>query len=124
MLKKQVFLISIIYTVALTAACLMRLNNLPTIKVSSGDKIFHFLAYLVLTFLWVNTFIYKFKWKKETAIIYGATICIVFGIIIEVLQGSVTSYRSSGIYDVLANMSGVFFIVILFSLTKNRTIQN
>ena len=123
MLKKQVFLISIIYTVALTAACLIRLNNLPTIKVSSGDKIFHFLAYLVLTFLWVNTFIYKFKWKKETAIIYGATICIVFGIVIEVLQGSLTSYRSSDIYDVLANMSGVFVMVMFFAVKKNRTIK-
>ena len=123
MLKKQVLLISIIYTVALTAACLMRLNNLPTIKVSSGDKIFHFLAYLVLTFLWVNTFIYKFKWKKETAIIYGATICIVFGIVIEVLQGSLTSYRSSDFFVFLANLSVFFVMFIIFTIKKNRTIK-
>lgn len=113
-LKKQFFLMSILYATALAVVCLIKLNNLPNIGVSFGDKIFHLLAYLVLTFLWVNTFIYKFKFKKESAIVYGGVLCIAFGIIIEVLQGSVTSYRSSDIYDVVANTLGVLIMVLIF----------
>lgn len=123
MLKKQFFLLSILYTVALAAVCLIRLNNLPNIGVSFGDKIFHLLAYLVLTFLWVNTFIYKFKIKKVSAIVYGGVFCIAFGIIIEVLQGSVTSYRSSDIYDVVANTLGVLVMVLIFVIINLVTIK-
>ena len=122
-LKKQFFLLSIIYTLALTAVCLIRLNNLPDIKVSNGDKIFHLLSYLVLTFLWVNTFIYKFKLKKEQAIVYAGISCIAFGIIIEILQGSVTSYRSSDIYDVVANTCGVLIMVLIFVFKNLVTIK-
>lgn len=103
---------------ALTAVCLIRLKNLPNIGVSFGDKIFHLLSYLVLTFLWVSTLNYKFKFKIEKAIIYGAVFCIVFGIIIEVLQGSVTSYRSSDIYDVIANTCGVLIMALIFVIKK------
>jgi len=122
-LKKQFFLLSIIYTLALTTVCLIKLNNLPDIKVSNGDKIFHLLAYLVLTFLWVNTFIYKFKLKKEHAIVYAGVFCIAFGIIIEVLQGSVTSYRSSDIYDVVANTCGVLIMILIFVIKNLVTIK-
>ena len=113
-LKKQFFLLSILYAITLAVVCLIKLNNLPDIRVSNGDKIFHLLSYLVLTFLWVNTFIYKFKFKKERAIVYAGLFCIAFGIIIEVLQGSVTSYRSSDIYDVVANTLGVLIMVFIF----------
>ena len=123
MLKKYFFLLSVLYTAALTTVCLIRLNNLPNIGVSFGDKIFHLLAYLVLTFLWVNTFIYKFKIKKETAIVYGGLFCIAFGIIIEGLQGSVTSYRSSDIYDVLANTCGVLIMALIFVIKNLVTIK-
>lgn len=123
MLKKQYFLLSILYTVLLAAVCLIRLNNLPDIRVSNGDKIFHLLAYLVLTFLWVNTLIYKFKLKKESAIVYGGLFCIAFGIIIEVLQGSVTSYRSSDIYDVVANTFGVLIMTLIFVIKNLVTIK-
>ncbi len=114
---------SILYTTALAAVCLIKLNNLPNIGVSFGDKIFHLLAYLVLTFLWVNTFIYKFKFKKESAIVYAGVFCIAFGIIIEVLQGSVTSYRSSDIYDVVANTLGVLIMVLIFVIKNLVTIK-
>lgn len=123
MLKKQFFLISVLYTTALAVVCLIKLNNLPNIGVSFGDKIFHLLAYLVLTFLWVNTFIYNFKLKKVFAIVYGGVFCMAFGIIIEVLQGSVTSYRSSDIYDVLANTLGVLIMVMIFVIMNLVTIK-
>jgi glycopeptide antibiotics resistance protein len=44
---------------------------------------------------------------------------IIFGIIIEVLQGTVTAYRSSDINDVLANTIGVLLMSVVIGM-KNK----
>jgi VanZ family protein len=122
-LKKGLLLISILYTVVLTTLCLVRLDNMPNVGVTFSDKIFHLLAYVVLTFLWINTILYKFELKKQSAILYGAIFCIIFGIVIEVLQGSLTSYRSSDFYDVVANTCGVLLTVLFLSIKKLAVIK-
>lgn len=120
MLNKKVLAISVsvLYTAVLISLCLMKLNKVPYIGVSNGDKIFHSLAYVMLTFLWVNTFLQASKIKKEIVIPYVALFCIIFGIIIEVLQGTITDYRSSDIYDVVANTAGVLLTVLILSIHK------
>jgi VanZ family protein len=118
-LKKQVFLLTLIYTTALTVVCLIKINKLPSLGVSFTDKIYHFLAYTVLAFLWYSTFLFKFKFEKSKALIYASIFSIIFGIIIEVLQGVLTVYRAADFYDVVANTSGVLFVVIIL-LLKNR----
>ncbi|MFI1771844.1 VanZ family protein [Thalassobellus citreus] len=119
MLKKKALLISIIYTLALTYASLVKLNNVPDIGVSFGDKIFHFLAYSLLAFLWFSTFLFNFNFKEKKAITYAAVISVIFGIIIEVLQETLTVYRSMDVYDVFANSSGVLLTVLVLVLKKN-----
>ena len=120
MLNKKALLLSIslVYTIALTYVCLMKLNKMPDVGVSYGDKIFHLLAYALFSFLWINTFLQAFKTKKEIVIPYVAMFCIVFGIIIEVLQGTITDYRSSDVFDVVANTAGVLLTVLILSLQK------
>jgi len=111
-LKKLFFPAVVIYTIALTTVCLATLKNVPDIGVSFGDKIFHFLAYFVLAILWFCTFFYNFNLKKRRAIIYSAIISISFGILIEVLQETLTSSRALDVYDIVANTSGVMLAVI------------
>jgi len=118
-LKKKALAISIIYTLAISYASLVKLNNVPDIGVSFGDKIFHFIAYSLLAFLWYSSFLYNFRYKEKKAIIYSAVISIIFGIIIEVLQDVLTVYRSMDIYDVFANSSGVLLTVVVLVLKKN-----
>ena len=43
----------------------MKLNKIPDVGVSYGDKIFHLLAYALFSFLWINTFLQAFKTKKD-----------------------------------------------------------
>lgn len=119
MLKKTALAITLIYTVALTYASLVKLNNVPDIGVSFGDKIFHFLAYSLLAFLWFGAFLFNFNFKEKRAIIYAAIISVVFGIVIEVLQETITVYRAMDIYDVIANTSGVLLTVLVVALKKN-----
>lgn len=123
MLKKLLLLVSILYTLVLAAVCLIKIKKLPEIGVSFGDKIFHFLAYTVLAFLWFNTFFNTFKLKKKKALIYAALFSIVFGIIIEVLQGTIATSRSSDVYDVMANTMGVFLTVIIVFIRNLITIK-
>lgn len=123
MLKKLLLLVSILYTLVLAGVCLIKIKKLPEIGVSFGDKIFHFLAYMVLSFLWFNTFFNTFKLEKKKALTYAALFSIVFGIIIEVLQGTITVSRSSDVYDVMANTMGVFLTVIIVFIRNLITIK-
>ena len=123
MLKKLLLLVGILYTVVLATVCLITIKKLPEIGVSFGDKIFHFLAYTVLAFLWFNIFLNTFKLKKRQALIYAAFFSIVFGIIIEVLQGTLTTSRSFDVYDVMANTMGVFLTVIIVFVKNLITIK-
>lgn len=124
MLKKQALIIAIFYTLGLAVVSLITISNLPDAGISFADKIFHFIVYGVLTYLWVNTFFFKFKWSKVKAITYASVLSVVFGIIIEVLQGSVTTSRFMDVYDALANTLGVLVMVLVLLLNKKTLIKN
>jgi VanZ family protein len=120
-LKTYSFLLVILYSVALTVVCLIKIEGINKVGISFGDKIFHSLSYVVLTFLWFNTLFNKFKLNKSKALMYAVIISIIFGIIIEILQGTLTVYRSADINDVLANSLGVMFTAAVIGI-KNKFI--
>ncbi len=124
MLKTYALLIAVLYSIALTTVSLIQIKGIPDVGISFGDKIFHFLAYSVLIYAWFNTLFFKFKFKKTSAILYAAIFSIVFGIIIEVLQGSVTSYRSSDLYDAIANTLGVLLTALVLLINSKTHIKN
>ena len=121
MLKTYFFVITILYSIALTVVCLIELNGFIEVKISNGDKIFHSLSYVVLTVLWYYTFYYNLKFNKINALIYAVAVSIIFGIVIEVLQGAVTTYRSSDINDVFANSFGAILAAVVIAV-KNKYI--
>jgi VanZ family protein len=116
-LKKNALLVSLTYTIALLTVSLLKLDldSVEDIVPSFSDKIFHFLAYTLFTWLWFNTFYYKFNYSKSKGILRSIIISVTFGIIIEVLQQLVTTSRSFDLLDVLANFLGVLFATILIN---------
>ncbi|MWW24731.1 VanZ family protein [Algibacter lectus] len=119
MLKKSAIVLAVLYTVALTAACLMSLKDMPKVDVSNGDKIFHFGAYAAFTVLWYAAFIFNFKLEQMKALLYATVFAVVFGIVIEVLQDTMTDYRAMDIYDVVANSLGALLTaLILWRINK------
>lgn len=124
MLKNLFFISSITYTNFLAIVCLITLNKVPKVGISFADKIFHCFAYMVLSSLWYITLTYRFKFKRKGALIYASGFSILFGIIIEVLQGTLTTSRAFDVYDVVANTIGVLLTVIFVSVNKNITIKN
>jgi VanZ family protein len=123
-LKKKWILSAIVYTIALTTASLMTLRNIPSFGVSFGDKIFHFLAYFVLTSLWAFAFFNNYNFKKAKAIQYAFFVSVAFGILIEVLQETITTARSLDIYDMLANTLGASLAVLVLKVYKFMRIKN
>lgn len=119
MLKTYSLFITICYSIGLTIVCLVNLSGLNTVSFSNGDKIFHSLAYFILTFLLYITFYYKYRVNKTKAVIYAILISIIFGIIIEVLQGTLTATRDSDILDVFANTLGAVLASIVIGI-KNK----
>tara|TARA_R110000868_G_scaffold399053_2_gene672606 strand:+ start:14704 stop:15081 length:378 start_codon:yes stop_codon:yes gene_type:complete len=118
-LKTYSLLITLVYSFALAAVCLIQINGLSEVKIPNADKIFHFFSYAILVFLWYITLFYKFKLNKSKSIIYTIVISIMFGIIIEVLQGCCTGTRQADIKDIFANTLGALFATLLIYI-KNR----
>ncbi len=123
-LKTLTLLATVLYTTALAVVCLIRLNNLPDVGFSFGDKVFHFLAYSVLTVLWFGTFLYYTAANRSKAILYALIFAVVFGIIIEVLQDTMTDFRSLDVYDMVANSLGALLTAGTLWLNRALRVKN
>tara|TARA_R110002073_G_scaffold62945_2_gene157726 strand:- start:412 stop:786 length:375 start_codon:yes stop_codon:yes gene_type:complete len=122
-LKKVTFLVALGYSVALGAVSLITLD-IPNVQISFADKIFHFLAYSLFTVLWYLAFFYTFSFKKRKSIIYAAVLAILFGIVIEVLQDTITTSRTLDVYDALANTFGALVTTMIIGIKNSLYVKN
>lgn len=125
MLKKKALLFSIVYTVALISVSLAKLDldEVEELIPSFSDKIFHLLAYFICTWLWFNSFFYRFKNNKTQSIIRSIIVSAFFGIIIEVLQKVITTFRSFDVLDIVANLLGVLIAALLINNYFNKEVK-
>jgi VanZ family protein len=119
-LKKWALPILILYALALTIFSLVRLNDIPSLGFSFDDKIYHFVAYFIFTVFAFN-FCRKQVWTYTLLI--AATSVIVFGIIIEVLQFTMTSYRTLDVYDIIANTLGALISAVVLRFLNNTKLN-
>ncbi|MGC6432455.1 MAG: VanZ family protein [Jejuia sp.] len=124
MLKRYSLFLAVPYTLALLCASLMSLKDMPEVDVNHGDKIFHFLAYAILSFLWYFVFYFKMSQTSKRAILYAVFLAVVFGIIIEVLQGTLTTYRAFDVYDAIANSLGALLTGIVLWVKAKLQVKN
>jgi len=104
------------YVFLLTALSLIKLEKLPALGSSYDDKIFHFFSHAVLTGLCFN---YIKRTEASKPILFSALVPVIYGISIEWLQGIGTNLRASDGYDVIANILGMIFVIIIISIYKN-----
>jgi VanZ family protein len=75
-------------------------------------------------FLWALFFIARSgKPKYNYLILIIACFAFIYGIIIEVLQGTLTETRTTDIYDVLANGLGIVAAVLVLILLQSNLIK-
>ena len=123
MLKTYALITTLIYSAALALVCLVPLNGVIKVNITLGDKIFHAVTYMILSFLWYLTFYYNLNSSKTKALLYAMLVSITFGIIIEILQGTVTAYRSADINDVIANTIGVLIMSVVIVIKNKSTVN-
>lgn len=124
------FLISaaVVYTLAIAVGSLIPPVGIMNQTFRFSDKLLHLGAYFGLTLLWICCWVLA-GWKNfgnntanplfRTMLVIGA-LASCYGIIIEVLQGVMTSYRTLDLWDVLANTTGVILAILLCSLFINK----
>jgi VanZ family protein len=80
-----------------------------------SDKVYHLFAYFTLAICWLFSF-----YKKPKAKYIIVITCIIYGIIIEVLQHTLTMYRTGDYKDVLANTLGIMLGLVVFNLILKK----
>ncbi|MDH3321631.1 MAG: VanZ family protein [Flavobacteriaceae bacterium] len=113
LLEHNAITLAIIATVIIA---FLSLTSVPKIdlglKLKSGDKYIHALAYFILSSVWYFA-LYE-KLKKVRFKIFVIFALIFYGIILEALQGGLTNYRTADFMDVLANIIGIVMATLIF----------
>ena len=118
---RSLLALAISYTIGITLASLISLNEIPKIEVPGKDKSVHFLFYFFLTLFWNFALQKKYKNWALKYIVVSAT--IIYGIVIEVLQEVITQNRQADKYDVLANSAGALLALLVLFLLKKQNFK-
>jgi VanZ family protein len=117
LLKDKIIFIAIIVAVSIGFLSLIKAPEAP-IKISYLDKIYHVIAYFVLALTWLLSFPFSREKPKVKYVI--AFSCVFYGIVIEVLQTTLTTYRTASFLDVVANTVGVFMAFLIFKVVYKK----
>ena len=112
LLKDNAIFIAIFITVSIAIGSLVKPDLITIKSISVSDKTYHFIAYFFFMFSWLYTFLKNIKY-----LILG---CLIFGIVIEILQGTITSYRTTSYLDILANSVGIGLAVLIFHFFEKK----
>jgi len=100
---------------ATLGVAILSLGAVPKLNIGldlkSSDKYLHFIAYFSLCLLWF--FALKDRLHRYIFRILIPVGLILYGIILEGMQGGLTTYRTADIYDAIANTAGVLGAMIL-----------
>ncbi len=107
----------------LLALSLIKVNTAGPELPTNSDKIFHAVAHFVFTVLWYLAFVSK-KVENKSAIIYAFISSTIFGIAVEILQGTLTQNRESDVKDIIANIIGAIIASILIISIKKDSLKN
>jgi len=114
LLERNAYTIAILITVLVTISSLVSLKGMSSISIniSHFDKIIHAISYFTLAISWF--FATQNHFNKKNFKVKLILFLISFGIIIEAIQGGLTTHRQADFYDILANSIGVLVGAIFF----------
>ena len=111
--------IAITYTLLITAALLTPITGAPKIEIPFADKMIHLTINAGLFVVWAS---YVFSGKTKTTKTYTLPLLflctLLYGILIEVVQGSFIPTRGADFFDVVANVCGLILGFFAVKLTK------
>ena len=92
------------------------LNKVQFLNIPHFDKIAHFCMYFTL----MSIFILETRKSKvmNSSVLLLALFPLFYGIILEILQATLTTTRSGNVFDVIFNTLGILFSLIVWLLIK------
>jgi VanZ family protein len=117
MIKKNIFSILVALIILyLSLASSEKFNKVPFFNNPFSDKIVHTAMYL--GFMSVIIFENRKSIKNYLQLFLLALIPFVYGIIMELLQLTLTTSRYASVYDVFANSAGILISLLLWLWIK------
>ncbi|NNK20442.1 MAG: VanZ family protein [Flavobacteriaceae bacterium] len=127
MLKRYAFGVGFVaWMITITVLSLVSFEDdlAPDIEIPYLDKVVHFSFYFiaaVLGMLFIHAEKQKYSLTRKRTLILLSSL-LIYGIIIEVLQQSLTTYRSGEILDVLANSIGALLgTLLMWAIFSEKT---
>lgn len=111
LLKDNILYVALAFSILILILSLIPLKSDLLGQVENSDKILHTFSYTILSLSWFFYFKPIKNIPKKGFIFLGL---FIYGIIIEILQSTLTTYRSGSFYDVLANSIGILIALISF----------
>jgi VanZ family protein len=90
--------------------------KIPVYNIPFFDKIVHFCMYF--GFMSVIILVNRKILKRTEHLFLAALIPLFYGILMEILQSSLTSTRSGSVYDAISNLAGIFTSLLLWLWIK------
>lgn len=114
MLNKKYLFIAISWTLSVLYLSFREKFDMPDVKIDFADKLVHFTFYFLFVYFWYQSISYQIINKK---LLYKITFfSIIFSIVIEIGQETLTQNRHFDWFDIVANSLGALSTV--FIITK------
>jgi VanZ family protein len=121
---KLLLLIAIVYTIIVLYGSLVASQDLPKITKGLSDKWLHSLGYFFWFLFWFFFLFFNSKKNKFFSYVWMVVILgLLFGTIVEVLQGELTSSRTAEILDVVANFVGLIIAAFMVLIFKSKLLK-
>lgn len=105
---------------------LMPVQNSLNVSINHLDKLVHVTIYFIFTLVWF-AYSYGILFVKpiHKSIVMVSLYAFFTGVIIEILQGTITKERSADGYDIFANSLGIVVaILLLYRIKKNNKLNS
>ena len=118
-MERKLFLFFAIFiTIIIGWGSLITIENAIPSDINISDKAIHLTAYLILTLCWLIAVANRFKVLNIS--IFVVLLVFFYGIIIEVLQATVTTNRQFEIKDIVANTIGIALGFTVFKVLTQK----
>jgi len=119
MVKKNIFSITVALIILyLSLASSQSFDDVPFADIPHLDKIVHFLMYSGL--MSVIVFENRKSIISTSQLFTIALIPFLYGVLMEILQMTITDSRSASIYDVFFNTAGIIAAALMWLIVKPR----
>lgn len=111
-LNKYSFWIAVFWTVVILYLSFKKPSSEPSIYFENADKLVHFTFYFGFVFSWFRYLVYIKKGVVKNLFFLFLS-AVLLGVLVEILQGLLTTNRQPDVWDAVANSFGALIGAVI-----------